>query len=434
MADEELDLSVPSCLYLVSAFLAMEPPEVLISLARVCGGGSVTDRVQSFIWDHCISKADGKCHAPYLKSFLKKLILDVESRGSEVLDKLYEKYAFYMTSLKDDDVAKGNSRVLKCISFLFPKNGLEGPSCPKLMNLEVPLQCSLNMLEGDTGCCIWPSSLYLSEFILSCPEIFSNKSCFEVGSGVGLVGICLAHVKASKVILSDGDLSSLANMKLNLELNQLRTRTDFPERATQNPNTVQSIYLPWESALETELQDSVVDIILGADVIYDPLCLPHLIRVLAAVLSREKSYSDRWNDSCLGFPQVGGLVSNEVHGAGYTNGLDGKKTPHNNGLKRSVSDDDDDKHASDADQGKAKCNGAPDAENLFHAAKVGPVAYIASVIRNIDTFNYFLALADQANLTVTDITENVKLFDLLPYMRSYQQSSVRLFTVTYLCK
>jgi hypothetical protein len=45
--------------------------------------------------------------------------------------------------------------------------------------LTFPLQCSINMLEGDTGCSIWPSSLFLSELILSHPELFSNKLCFE---------------------------------------------------------------------------------------------------------------------------------------------------------------------------------------------------------------------------------------------------------------
>ncbi|CAK9141294.1 unnamed protein product [Ilex paraguariensis] len=184
MADHELDPNVPSSssLHLVSAFLAMEPPEVLISLARLCGGGSVTEKVQNFIWVHCISKADEKFYAPYLKGFLKKLIDELESSGAEVLDELYEQYAFYMASLKEDNLAKGNSRVWKWITFLFPNDNLEFPSCPKPRKLVIPVRCSLNMLEGDTGCSIWPSSLFLSEFVLSCPEIFSSKSCFEVSA------------------------------------------------------------------------------------------------------------------------------------------------------------------------------------------------------------------------------------------------------------
>lgn len=43
---------------------------------------------------------DGKFYVPYLKSFLKKIIVEVESQGFEVLDELYEQLAFFMTSLK----------------------------------------------------------------------------------------------------------------------------------------------------------------------------------------------------------------------------------------------------------------------------------------------------------------------------------------------
>ncbi|XP_058216451.1 uncharacterized protein LOC131327352 isoform X3 [Rhododendron vialii] len=396
-AEGELDLGVPSCLRLVSAFLAMEPAHVLISLARDCGGGSITDRVQRFIWDHCISKADGNFHVPYLKSVLKKIIVEVESHGFEVLDELYERIAFYMTSVKADDSAEENSRIFKCISFLFPDDCYELPSCPKARKLVVTLHCSLNMLEGDTGCSVWPSSLLLSEFILSCPEIFSNKSCFEVGSGVGLVGICLAHVKASKVMLSDGDLSSLENMKLNLGLNQLSTGVDTLERS-DDPNLVTCVHLPWESATGCELQDCMPDIILGADVIYDPLCLPHLVKVLAFLLSRGKSLSHLCNRSC--------------------NSILSRRVQINSATSSSGSDNLD----------KAMDDGL----NVEYASKKGPLAFIASVIRNVDTFDRFRALADEANLSVEDVTEKFVLFNLLPYLQSYPRSSVRLFTLTHL--
>ncbi|CAL5400612.1 unnamed protein product [Camellia sinensis] len=402
MAERELDLSFPPCLHLVSAFLAMEPTHILISLARDCGGGSVTERVQSFIWNHCISNPDGKSRMPYLKSFLKKLIVEVESQGLEVLDELYERFAFCMTSLKDDYSAKANTRIVKCISFLFPDGCSDLPSCPKTRKLVVPLQCSLNMLEGDTGCSIWPSSLFLSEFILSHPELFSNKSCFEVGSGVGLVGICLAHIKASKVMLSDGDLSSLANMKLNLELNHLSVRTDLSERTIEDPDLVKCIHLPWESAVGSELRDLLPDIILGADVMYDPLCLPHLVRVLASLLDCENLDTHLCSEHCNGI-QPGSKARN----ADYSRG-------------------------SDTCQGEAVPDDGPNTEYACCASKEGPKAFIASVIRNIDTFNHFLELADEANLSVEDVTEKFMLFDLLPYMQSYNRLSIRLFTLTHL--
>ncbi|KAL4637141.1 hypothetical protein ACB092_03G059000 [Castanea dentata] len=335
-------------------------------------------------------------HAPYLKNFLKKLIAEIELNHDLVLDELYEQYAYYMTSLKGDNVVKG--RICKCISFLFPAG-----------KLVVPLRCSLNMLDGDTGCALWPSSLFLSEFILSFPGLFSNKSCFEVGSGVGLVGICLAHVEASKVILSDGDLSTLMNMKLNLESNNFSIETSRQER-TEDSNTIKCIHLPWESASENELQDFMPDVILGADVIYDPACLPYLVRLLAILLSKKIPSSAKRNDSCQGSLLDSKSMDGKLNGS-----LQGNANANDNG------------NGFDANGGKIICNGTSNT-----GSRKGPVAYIASVIRNIDTFNQFLFLVDQANITITDLTETHKPLNLLPYMQSCDRSNVRLFVLS--CK
>ncbi|KAL3616913.1 hypothetical protein CASFOL_039307 [Castilleja foliolosa] len=92
-AEQELNISVISRLHMVSAFRALEPPDVVISYAREFGGGSITETVQSCIWQHCISKADLKWQGPYVKRFLKKLITEIESSGGLVLDEMYEHYA-----------------------------------------------------------------------------------------------------------------------------------------------------------------------------------------------------------------------------------------------------------------------------------------------------------------------------------------------------
>ncbi|XP_043711633.1 protein-lysine N-methyltransferase EEF2KMT isoform X2 [Telopea speciosissima] len=386
--DEDFNPSTTACLHLVSAFLAMEPTDCLISLARECGGGSITMEVQSFIWEECINRAACNINRPsdsYIKNFLKKVIVDVESNCSDVLDGLYEQYAYYLTALKDDSSMIANKRVCKSISFLFP----DGPSRPT-SKLVVPLRCSLDMLEGDTGCSIWPSSLFLSEFILSHLELFSNKSCFEVGSGVGLVGVILAYVKAKKVVLSDGDFSSLANLKLNLEMNQLITGTDMPDRTLQDPNLMECIHLSWESASESRLRAFRPDIVLGADVIYDPICVPHLIRVLAIFLNPDKS-----------------------------NPCQRRGAPDDNDL------------AFGSCLGRTVYGDASNTKSQFDTSKKGTVAYIATVIRNLDTFHCFLKLSSENHLSVVDITETQKPLELLPYMQSYNRSSIRLFSISF---
>ncbi|XP_058740571.1 uncharacterized protein LOC131612837 [Vicia villosa] len=384
MATEQvLDPSLPSCRYLLSAILAMEPSDCLLSHARACGGGSITEQVQQFILDHCLS-TPGDFHAPYLKNFLKKLITQVECDHGSVLDQFYELYAHFITSFKDDSLGKRDSRICKKISFLFPDDYSELQTCQRSRVLTFSLKCSTNMLEGDTGCSIWPSSLFLSELILSHPELFSNKLCFEIGSGVGLVGLCLAHMKASEVILSDGDLSTLANMKLNLELNNLNVETDGLQR-NEDTSTVKCLYLPWESASESQLQDIMPNVVLGADVIYDPVCLPHLVRLLTILLSQLNPNTKHENG--------------EHYYKGAANRSDGRC--------KSVSSD--------------GCNGQ---------LKEGPVAYIACVIRNIETFNYFLSLGDQANLDIMDLTDSLKPMNLLPYMQSYNQADIKLLRIT----
>jgi protein-lysine N-methyltransferase EEF2KMT len=96
---------------------------------------------------------------------------------------------------------------------------------------------------------------------------------------------------------------------------------------------------------------------LGADIIYNPECIPHLVRVLSILL---------------------------------------------------------------------------DGNSLGRDRREVPTAYIATVVRNLDTFNYFLAIASESKLSVVDVTAQTKVQNLLPYMLSYDRSSVHLLRVSLL--
>lgn len=138
---------------------------------------------------------------------------------------------------------------------------------------------------------------------------------------------------------------------------------------------------------------------LGADVIYDPVCLPHLVRVLSFLL-RPK----RIDSSTLSFPG-----REHVDDANHEKDVDGGS----NGLKACAS--------------KVCCNDGI----ASSGSRDRPVAYIASVIRNIDTFNHFLGLVEQANLSIRDVTDELQPLNLLPYMYSYHRSTIRLFTLKF---
>jgi len=177
-----------------------------------------------------------------------------------VIDGLYEEFAQRMLSKAKDSLLNKTNHIYKEISFLSSTHVDDNVSS-RLISVVGRLSCSSSMLEGDTGCSLWPSSLFLSEFILSYPEIFSTKCCFELGSGVGLVGICLNYVGASKFILTDGDTSTLTNMKENMELNNLCIEQEDSDVLKECKNKVECKYLSWEDVSENDLWGYQPDIV-----------------------------------------------------------------------------------------------------------------------------------------------------------------------------
>lgn len=200
---------------------------------------------------------------------------------------------------------------------------------------------------------------------------------------------------------------------------------------------------------------------LGADIIYDPACVPHLVRVLAILLTPnelrphqvnegshngliENYVTDKIDDCCdekFNLNQNGthehlSINDGEIRNS-YTSFSEGtsfqceeselnccrsnpqeEKASNENGHVQSTLQDD------------ASNSGATNGGSQI---KQGSVAYLATVIRNFDTFNYFLRLADEAHLSVVNITETKQPLNLLPYMRSYDRSSIRLFAVSFSC-
>lgn len=73
-----------------------------------------------------------------------------------------------------------------------------------------------------------------------------------------------------------------------------------------------------------------------------------------------------------------------------------------------------------------------DSDSFGEDKREAPTAYIATVIRNLDTFNYFLTVAGKSMLSVVDVTAKTQVPNLLPYMCSYERSSVHLLRVSLL--
>lgn len=154
----------------------------------------------------------------------------------------------------------------------------------------VSLRVSDNLFAGGTGCHEWEAGFALAEYVLSCPGSFAGRACIELGCGSGLVGICLALAGASSVTLTDCDPDTLVNCRLNLQLNGVPVAAAGSAAESGSPRTpyvsgcdgeegvgsglqvtapVRVSHLDWS---HTEALDELgrQDVVLGADVLYDP--------------------------------------------------------------------------------------------------------------------------------------------------------------------
>jgi protein N-lysine methyltransferase METTL21D len=113
----------------------------------------------------------------------------------------------------------------------------------------------------------------------------------QLGAGLGLCGILASHLRASKVVLTDGDSDALQYLRANVEKNvpqpQKRVENniiDTTQATTGTPVFVRQ--LVWGEAASFLLTDSErFDTVIGSDIIYVEEILEPLWRTVDDLVS-----------------------------------------------------------------------------------------------------------------------------------------------------
>ncbi|GAA5971590.1 hypothetical protein JCM11641_000653 [Rhodosporidiobolus odoratus] len=148
--------------------------------------------------------------------------------------------------------------------------------------------------EGTTGLRTWQACIALSNHLLATPSVLDECTrILELGAGVGLLSLVTAKLleagregrEEGRIVATDVDSRVLAMLEENIELNNLN-RIALPAQ------------LDWElasdvSAGREELErwgeamfgdGGRPDLVLGADIVYDPSLASHLAAVLSWLL------------------------------------------------------------------------------------------------------------------------------------------------------
>lgn len=147
---------------------------------------------------------------------------------------------------------------------------------PEIMQSRLPEDVVLAIFEDPAYWAFcWASGQALACEILAKPELVSDKTVMDFGSGSGVVAIAAALAGAKKVIACDCDPGALLAIEANAELNQIELVLNGDYFADQHK----------------------VDVLLAADVLYDqenkPLLADFLTRADCVLLadSRVKNFS-----------------------------------------------------------------------------------------------------------------------------------------------
>ncbi|NXG26574.1 EF2KT methyltransferase, partial [Grallaria varia] len=209
----------------------------------------------------------------YRRCFLTELIKKHESTAAEPLDELYDALA---------DVLKEEEATQCYKNYLLPTG-----DC-------VTLSESTAMISGGTtGLITWDAALHLAEWAMENPEVFSDRTVLELGSGIGFTGIAICKTCQPKTyIFSDCHHCVLRQLGENIQLNGfvlepgatwgIQTESQGQEVEAKNCQKPKVILaeLDWDSVTEKQLVGLQPDVVIAADVVYDPEIILALIGML----------------------------------------------------------------------------------------------------------------------------------------------------------
>ncbi|XP_038618635.1 protein-lysine N-methyltransferase EEF2KMT [Tachyglossus aculeatus] len=202
--------------------------------------------------------------AKYARCFLAELIRRHESAHAEPLDELYEALARVLTAEDSPQCHR---------SYLLPS----GDSVTLCESTAI-------VSQGTTGLVTWDAALYLAEWALGNPAVFRDRTILELGSGAGLTGLVVCKACGPDVyVFSDCHGRVLQQLRRNLGLNGFPAgpvgSAPSPGPGPRGPR-VAAVELDWARTTPGQLTALRPDVILAADVLYDPEVIPCLVGVL----------------------------------------------------------------------------------------------------------------------------------------------------------
>ncbi|KAJ7216779.1 hypothetical protein B0H12DRAFT_1241806 [Mycena haematopus] len=266
-----------------------------------------TQVIHDFLVDHILLSLHFQNYPPsadYQRSFWKWMIPHLEKANSvdsemEIDSRIYELYLELLHSSTGTGAVPGLTGLRPpsqayITHFWRPDmgDGFPKSTCVDLDEYQTTtLLESRTMIEsGTTGLRTWLASFILAQYLILNPVLVQRKRILELGAGVGFLG----SVVASLQLLDRAGPGTLWMSDVNDSvLSRCRDNARLPCNLSSSHPNLNCCFLDWSAALDPDgiapltslLNDEIdADIILGADIVFDPDLIPPLVAVLRLAL------------------------------------------------------------------------------------------------------------------------------------------------------
>ncbi|KAL3172443.1 hypothetical protein MRX96_043355 [Rhipicephalus microplus] len=239
-------------------FLACVPVAELRKLLDTVPRELLTQEFQEALIDRTVLHPTALAYPPrpaYITNFLKCLINKLEEKNVEITDSLYVHFAEKLGGVNSDEDIPG-----------FVTYTIDARTTVTLK------EHTAFVVGGTTGLTTWQASKFLSEWCLENRHLLRGKRILELGCGIGLTGIVVCKTcRPLSYTFTDGHGAVLRSLVDNLKWNGV----------TECHARVETLHWGEHESFE---ERCTADVILGADLVYDPQVVPALVTTLAAVL------------------------------------------------------------------------------------------------------------------------------------------------------
>ncbi|XP_043262753.1 protein-lysine N-methyltransferase EEF2KMT [Colletes gigas] len=277
--------------YLVKQFLWCTPMNIMDSIISAQNIGCLANfNRQKEILEKTVNNELIKMYPvkrSYQQMFLKLLMRKIEETGGEIHDEMYAAYCNLISSPLNECIHYRH--------FLIDDKSLDYISIQEHANI---------ISEGTTGLCCWQGSVDLSKWCIENKNEFSGKVILELGCGVGFTGLSIIKKCSPKqYAFTDCHETVLKMVSENIKLNLLHDKNIVqikPElkagrikfQMKYNDTDVEVMELNWADIKEYLTEHWILpDIIIGADILYEPSSFHILASGLKTLVSFHNRYA-----------------------------------------------------------------------------------------------------------------------------------------------